>query len=353
MAVTMSLKVYQDNVVVLIIMVIHGINAVSYMNAWIYKYIYIYVYIHRVAIDVCTNSYSTKYQGTYSQRYECADGIVNNTIYWGHDCLGEPVIQATVLEWNTTFCWNTTNPDSDSGGGWYWSSYDWNNTYYYDWNSTYYHDWNSSYYYDSNSSSYHGNYDTYTANNYTIDDIVYYERCTWYTYEGWLNFNCDETLPLCTYANFTYLDPLEGERDCVNDKSKSNWETSSEPVNICSCWTVPDYDWYIGDDGWWDYQITNITDCVMNVCNEEGIYEVYIEDVNTSLPQEQWCDEIDPDTLNTSDWWNVYTLYEVGCDRDIGQWLEIAYCPSLDDHSNILKSTISISLSLIILNYVL
>ena len=291
-------------------------------------------------MDVCSNSYSTKYQGTYSEKYICNEEgtAINTTIYWGHDCIGQndkPAFTTKVLDYETTtYCYNET---------WDWDTWNyWYGDYNYNYNTT-----------TTTTTTTTTSPIDVDIQNVTItptgfdDDTFIVTYCYNTSYVGYLQFNCDKSLPICPHTNYTYLEPLPEERECEKDKSKANWETEIEVVNQCLCYDQNYYyDWDTGDFQWLD---ENATFCSNYLCDEDGIWYVEYDFVNTSRPKNEWCAST-MDYVNETDG-TVYEYIPSGCDRDLGQWMVMEYCPDDDSKANMSQYLIALILSLICCNY--
>eukprot|EP01084_Bolivina_argentea_P266628 452275_1 len=249
-------------------------------------------------LDVCSNSKNEKYRGSYSEKYICdtEKNYVNTSFYWGYECLGKSPFFSTKYfpTENITHCYNRTiHP--------YWE------------------------------------YNLYNLSNqtnlqYAPNDTIQEEKCITYTEVGdndWIAY-CDKSYPICEYANWTVYSPLPDVRDCSIEKDKTNFKTDSIVINDCTCHTFEDYDYE------WDdinnelnfIPLGNVTDCYTKLCNDTGIYAVYLEDVDVELLEQDpdlVC-KVDIEDLNFTDW-NVWIIFEEGCDDISGEYTEI-FCPT-------------------------
>merc|ERR1711971_501461 len=152
--------------------------------------------------------------------------------------------------------------------------------------------------------------------------------------------NCDETLPKCAYANYTHFEPLytyefdDDVKPCTNDKTQANWITDLLVLRECSCWSNQ----------------LNITQCTAKICDEDGIYEVVFDDVNTSLPSNKWCN-LDISDANFTDSDSVDILYLAGCDEEKEQWVDI-FCPD-QDKCYILDYFLALSVSMLCMAFII
>lgn len=282
---------------------------------------------NRLPIDVCTNSYSTRYQGTYSEKYICNEkgDAINATVFWGHECLGRTVINEILFDLKTqTECYNYTYTFQE-WCDWYGDTSDgcpnktttespsWN------WNSTN-HEWNISF-----------------PSGTTVYDnrTVVMQECYNWTWSGYIEFNCDQSLPECPFMNYTYLEPLPEQRECTKEKSEANWHTQNHVVQQCVC---HESDYYYEDNDYWnriDLE-QNETFCSNYLCDEEGLWFVEYNFVDITKPTTEWClssmdqvnDAIDGDGNETDI--NAALYYSAGCDKGSEYFMEVGYCPGDD-----------------------
>ena len=251
------------------------------------------------------NSYSTRYQGTYSEEYVCnrAGDTVNIAVYWGHDCMGAPFLNEKIL--SMEYCYNITDDYNTTSESLSFEAQDINIT---------------------NPST------TFTTicKNYTEDD---------------LSFNCDKSLPLCPVTTTVSLEPFP-HSNCAMDKSETNYHRESRIVQQCSCYDylADDYSSFHSDIDGGNYPgVRTATACMNHLCNKHGIWEVIYESVDTSKPRNEWCASSMHDINITrhnydhaSDIYG-YLVVKAGCQKPSGKLLEIEYCPDKNAADNILR----------------
>ena len=220
-------------------------------------------------LEICSNSNSIEYQGSYSQKYICdeANNAINISFYWGYDCLATPEFSEQILNLDTfTQC-----------------------EYY---NYSFFGD----YYYSDYLDNY---YDEWTYDNLTGDYTVFWKECYNYTDA---TANCDTSLPICNFANYSTFTPLPDEPSCSTDEALTNWASNSHVIGQCEC------------------MLTNVSNahCYTKMCNESGIFAVYLEDVDFAqytLDPASICD-IDWNDHNQTLGAEFYVFHEDGCEDD-------------------------------------
>ena len=259
---------------------------------------------------MCTNSYSKRYQGTYSEKYICNEEgtAINATAYWGHNCLANPILSELLFSTDTVYtqCDNST--------------------------------WGSSQHNLSLTTEAPVN----TIDNNNTDNMTFTEwDCFNWTYAGIVDLHCDSSLPPCKVANYTTLKSLPDARDCTTDKSEANWHTETVVVQQCYCfdtdiWFDPEADWNI------TYLNKNETFCSNYLCDEDGIWWVEYYFVDTTKPQSEWCATSMKKVYELNDTTNIdpTLIIPAGCDKKSGQWTEIAYCPQDDEAMERLRHSV-------------
>ena len=104
-------------------------------------------------------------------------------------------------------------------------------------------------------------------------------------------------------------------------------------VNYCTCVTMPDNTSANG---------VNSTHCFSALCDDNTIHSAYFYNVNTTLPQQQWCGDYDVNNLNMTDadYIDVQVWIKEECDRDTGEYTTIDYC-STTDHANLYQCVVT------------
>eukprot|EP01083_Nonionella_stella_P069678 185899_1 len=232
-------------------------------------------------LDVCSNSYSTKYQGSFSEKYVCDEsrGYVNRSFYWGHDCLSltkQPAFSVKVIGLNDEDCYNTTvRTRSSNGDG------------------------------DRTARTLRGTSNTTTTTvtptriitNCTSNDIDYH-------------FNCETSLPDCDTVHHTVYTPHHEVPDCSTDDDETNWITDAIVINQCICHNTS------GSISCWD-----------TFCNNTGIFNMWIDTEDDGVITLEDVCAIDMDILDPNDT-HVHVEVSVwaGCNEKTGQYHTID-CP--------------------------